>query len=335
MRRVFFATTATTPFPPHRKPPIHSYFAHLQTDLTIRAIQPEKDIIVNSYISIPIDILRQTTHPALERTVDAILAAMDGTLDRPVPSIDAFPHILLRFLQQDLIDGWIYVRGKDERLYPELVTSISIRQQDERRKNSPSYVILHTIALGLSNRESQNAAIGFRHNSHTFFPQDVSRRKPAMILQASGILKETAELKQDYLDSLQRFQQHVQDGFSREYHVQGQTLWQDGQYRHDATPTMSGRRVIHDIPARDYQVVPFHESCLTEGLQGLTDQAQNQDDTLPIPQHPIVRVFDSSQNAFFWVHADAMTPHVCLRPEPAQQAHPAALPQRSAGRAHQ
>lgn len=59
------------------------------------------------------------------RAAHAIALARVGTFDKPVPNFKAFQGMLSAFLKADCIDGWIYVTGADDKLYPQLVTAVT------------------------------------------------------------------------------------------------------------------------------------------------------------------------------------------------------------------
>ena len=74
----------------------------------------------------------QTGEHSFARAVSAVRAARDGDF-APVPHIDAGVEILRTFLQQGMIDGWLYVRESDGYLHPYLVTTIAMEHADRTR----------------------------------------------------------------------------------------------------------------------------------------------------------------------------------------------------------
>jgi len=237
------------------------------------------------------------------RAINSILSARAGNFDAPIPNFKAFRGVLEAFLKSDVIDGWIYVRGNDGLLYPELVQSISFDDGNKfHRKDVPPSVTLHTICYGYDAQDRTSHRCSAYSRDHRFAPQDVANRRLSAILTDKGIFKETPELREAYRQSLQRHHETVRPAFAKQFRLTGSAYrFESDDYRRRGE-RFDGRRVINDLDAADYGPSRLHaESFLFDG-DGATGNGN-------VPEHPIVRLFDLRTHEHFWAHADNLTPY--------------------------
>jgi ATPase family associated with various cellular activities (AAA) len=238
------------------------------------------------------------------RAVESISLARAGEFDKPVPNFKAFKGVLEAFLKADSIDGWIYVVGDDGKLYPQLVTAVTYDEGmgHSRSKGNPS-VSIHTTSYGFSRDGNYKVKHGVYTSTHSFTPQSVANRRLTGILSAEGIYKETQALRDEHKASLERHHKLTQDAFAIQFRVNGAAYhYEDDNYSRRGQD-LSGRRVIHDLQAKDYGPVQrYAESYIFE------DDA-DAGGVGPVPEHPVVKVFDLRTHEFFWVHADNMVPY--------------------------
>lgn len=235
------------------------------------------------------------------RAIEAILQARNNRFDIPVPNFKAFQAMLEAFLASDLIDGWIYVAGPDGKLYPELVLSVHYDDGREYKGKASPTVKLITAAYTLSHR-SNKSELAVTQNTHTFAPQDVTRKRITHALAGHGIYKETPSLKEAYEASFARHRERTMDGFAKQFRVHGPAFCYEGNNYSRRGVQIKNRRVIHDLSADGYQVLEhYHESCLFKGRKG--------EDSGRVPEHPLIRVFDLKGHEFYWVNADFMEPY--------------------------
>lgn len=233
------------------------------------------------------------------RAIESIALARSGRFDKPVPNFKAFKGVLEAFLKSGHLDGWIYVTADDGRLYPQLVTRISYDSGGHGRSQGTPSVRIHTIAYGFSRDSTHRTGFGIFHAVHSFGPQSVANRRLTDILADQGLYKETPALREGHQLSLARHQKLTQAAFSRQFRVTGTVLGYEREYHRHKGLSLSARRVIHDLHATDYgPILQQAESFIFEdGAEGLG----------PVPEHPVVKVFDLRTHEFFWVHADCMT----------------------------
>lgn len=236
------------------------------------------------------------------RAVESISLARAGRFDKPIPSFKAFMGALEAFLMSDHIDGWIYVTGDDGKLYPELVTAVTYDGGNGYGRHGSPSVRIHTISYGLSLDGGQEK-FGIHKNTHSFSAQGVANRRLADILATDGIYKETQALREAHVVSLERHHKITQDAFSKQFRVTGAAYhYEDANYRRRGQ-MLNGRRVIHDLKAKDYgpslqraESYIFEEDAEAAGVG-------------PVPEHPVVKVFDLGTHEYFWVHTDNLHPY--------------------------
>lgn len=238
------------------------------------------------------------------RAVESISLARVGKFDKPVPNFKAFKGVLEAFLKADSIDGWIYVTGDDGKLYPQLVTAVSYDDGMSygRGTGNPS-VRIHTISYGFHRDGNYKTGFGIYQATHSFSPQSVANRRLADILSAEGIYKETRALRDAHIASLDRHYKVTQGAFAKQFRVNGAVCHFENDNYSRRGLELLGRRVIHDLDAKDYGSAQRHAESY------IFDEDADAGGVGPVPEHPVVKVFDLRTHEFFWVHADNMTPY--------------------------
>ncbi|WP_137917211.1 ATP-binding protein [Hydrogenophaga sp. 2FB] len=238
----------------------------------------------------------------LARAVAVIVSARTGDFRHPIPNFSAFHSALISYLQSALIDGWIYVEGEDGSMLPELIVSVTFNESEYRREKNPR-VLISTMAYGQDSSRNE-AGVGARGRSFSFFPASVVRRRLPDILAAAGLYKETEELKNEYQESMTRFGDLVRPGFAKQFRTKGKAFAFDRYDGRNKGDSINGRRVIHDLSDDLYGAL--HASIESPFL----DDVESFNGIGSIPEHAVVRVFDLKSHDFMWVHADNMEPYV-------------------------
>lgn len=262
---------------------------------------------------------------SVERMLNSILIIRSGDNSKVIPNIRAFAPALSAFLSNDMINGWLYRRGHDDKLYPELVTDIRYYSPDRDRK---AFVRIQTISY--TKKDSRGKILmSVDDNSYEFRGEDVTRRNIYEILLTKKLEKETPELRAQYDEDMRYWQQHVSGRFSEKFSITGKI------YRFENTTTERlnsdnvQRKAIHDMETDNY--APMQNSYDVNWMSKnasfdhlLNGDEEDDDDfdielddgfekaarnTLPIPEHPIVRMFDLKSHEYYWCHATNMVPH--------------------------
>lgn len=248
-------------------------------------------------------ILHNAKSNKLLRAVEAILKARGGAFDKVIPSFGAFCGVLQEYLKQSAIDGWVYVLGKDGKLYPELVTSVNFESMSAHGQEQPR-VTIRTIAFGLDG--GRDGALKLDRNGYMFSPSEVVKKRVSDALTDKGIFKETPELKSAYEVSFERYEAVVAGQFAEQFRFTGRPLGYSKYTYGRQNEAMSNRKVVHDLEADDLtQKGHFSESELFADVEtvGLRDG------TGKVPAHPLIRCFDLKSHEFYWAHSDFLTPY--------------------------
>lgn len=234
------------------------------------------------------------------RAIDAVLLARSGQFGKPLPNFGAAKGVLDLFLRQNVIDGWIYVVAADGKAYPELVTAITFDDGKHHRAQGTPKVTICTAYSGAERHSARNGT-GLQTDHHTFTPQELTNRRIGDALAARGIFKETPELREIYLASLERHDKLVRPGFAKQYRLNGIPAYFESDNHRRRGETLTNRRVIHDLSPEDIKpLAQYAESVLFSEDKGFG----------AVPEHPIVRVFDLRSYEFFWTHGDYLEPYV-------------------------
>ncbi|MDB2705438.1 ATP-binding protein [Pseudomonadota bacterium] len=263
-----------------------------------RSYQASTDIEVESR-QLSLDALNDMTEVARTlgddkstRALNAIFLARDGQFDTVIPNFNAFSSVLEAYLKDKLIDGWLYFKKQDDKLYPVLVTHITYKTGTEHISES---ILLHVCHVSPS---PDRGYFGFQHDYVSFYPGDVVQKRIADALELKGVFKETPELKTEYELSYERYHQLIKDQFSEQFVAKGNIY----KSKDDRVPNGAfiDVKVINDMSATDVNThEQFRESCLIDGPDKL----------LALPEWPLVRVFNLNTHDYVWLHADYLTPY--------------------------
>lgn len=229
----------------------------------------------------------------VRKAVEAVIRSREGDCDQVAPSFQAFESLLTAYLLEKPIDGWLYVRGDDGRLTPELI--LSIDYLENQRGSNPDHVVIQTVSYGI--REERSAQMGVTKNHHSFWPTCVTRKRVSAALSDKGLFRETPELKAEYEASLKRYRDEVENEFAEQFRFEGRVA--AGASYDERNLVYSQRKVVHDTAPED-----------RDARKNQTDSQLYPDLPGHIPEAPVVRVFDLKSLASYWAHADSLTPYV-------------------------
>ena len=260
------------------------------------------------------------------RVIEAIVAAKAGDTKKAVPSLPAFPEMLIAYLRSVLDRGWVYERRVDGHLHAWLITKV--QYHEARQQGDKPHVTVHAVSNGGtgSGRRGEGGALGVISNSWTFHGDAVTRKRVSDILTAQRIYVETSALREEYERNLDHYRE-VMGGFAEQFYYAGQPLSGNESYR---TPAPRERvKVIHDLPSHetvapaDYvESVLFMDPAKVDGTgrrrkmsgEPVTAEQADVDEEWPgigsVPVQFVVRCFDLSTHEFMWVNAVDMKRYV-------------------------
>lgn len=226
---------------------------------------------------------------------------------RPIASLELLVPALIEWLSRDLIDGWLYQRGKDGALLAWLVHSVRLVKPTD----GTSYVVVGLLAntLQAAGREPP-ADPRLRFTGMTwglsFYAEDLPGRTLAGLFADQGFFKECPEFKREYEAQVERFMS-LQPQFGAQFSVHG-TAWTVGDGpRAPLTchrlPEGAQVRCVNDeelLPRRfDLAADPHYwREC---GIATGFDR---------IPQHCYLHLFHLDWHRHIWVHAQQVQEYV-------------------------
>lgn len=228
--------------------------------------------------------------PSLGRTLRAIISGRQGDFSKVIPKWQAAEQVFSEFFKQGKIDGWAYIRQSDDRLMPYLVQKIWVT---EGRRGEDPTLSIRFCAYGIASR-----GVGFTTETVSFSPSDLTKKRAADALEANGVYKETAALKANYLEEMARLDEMTRGRFAEQFTFAGTYLRSAENYYDRGSKPEHKRKVIHDLRDDDYSGFPAGaDTFLAE-------------EPLPVPEHPVVRVYDLSSHQLMWTNAAFLTPYV-------------------------
>lgn len=228
------------------------------------------------------------------RTLAGLIHAENDPNNAEIRGLKMFEQALSRYLMQDAIDGWIYTIGKREDQMPWLVNNVYYQEASNAPPNVAVQLLANSPAPTLEEVDRPATRMLY------FFSEDLRTARVADILAAKGFLKESQELKDNYLYSVDRFskmvmkvnQQFVADG-------EGIEISQNRGARF-------GDRVIFEEPVKvinDEGVV--HRKFFTQIDSPLWTSIGKPSSDIPI--HPKILCFNLTTHTNMWIHADHLT----------------------------
>lgn len=219
---------------------------------------------------------------------------------RPIPSLELLVPALIEWLSRDLIDGWLYQRGKDGALLAWLVHSVRL----VKPADGTAYVVVGLLAntLQAAGREPPSDP-RLRFTGMTwglsFYAEDLPGRTLAGLFADQGFYRECPEFKREYEAQVERFMA-LQPQFGAQFTVGG-TAWRAGEGARAAfecvrLPQGTAARCVNDeelLPRRFDLAADAHywrECGITRGFDR-------------IPQHCYLHLFHLDWHRNIWVHA--------------------------------
>jgi len=218
---------------------------------------------------------------------------------RKIPSLEHLIPGLIAWLSREMIDGWLYKRGKDGVLLPWLVHSMRYVQPVD----GSAYVIIGLLAntLQAAGREPVTDP-RLRHTGMTygitFYAEDVLDCTIPELMTGHGYFKECAEFKNEYETHLKRFMQ-MQPKFGAQFTVSG-TVWVSSE---GPRPQLECMRLQAGTTARcvnDEELLERHFDTTADATfwraSGISEGFER------IPQHCYVNLFHLDYHRSLWAH---------------------------------
>lgn len=232
-------------------------------------------------------------HRTAAGTIAALRSAESDPANSFIPSLMVLTQVIGEYIKRDAIDGWIYATGEDGEPLPWLVTNVAYQEMSNGEPCVAMHLVANTVAMSNNDYSRPNSRVAY------FFARDALNKKIADILAVKGFMKETADLKQAYQNSLTSFVQFVPQ-MNQQFMANGSALEvnMDKQY-HTPEPIKipAPARVVND------------EGLLKRKFFIKADSPfwvlQDRDFT-NIPIHPMILCFNLETHTNMWIHVDNM-----------------------------
>lgn len=225
---------------------------------------------------------------------------------RPLANLELLLPEIIDWLGRDLIDGWLYQRGKDGVLLPWLVHTLRL----VRPTDGNAYVVVGLLAntLQAASREPPSDP-RLRFTGMTwglsFYAEDLPGRTLAGLFADHGFHKECPEFKAEYDAQLARFLQ-LQPSFGAQFSVAG-PVWVAGESARAPMeclrlPAGTAARCVNDeeLLQRRFDLTADPHYWRESGIDSGFDR---------IPQHGYLHLFHLDWHRPVWVHAQFVQPY--------------------------
>lgn len=247
------------------------------------------------------------------------LLALDNlngeTMVRPIPSLEMLVPAIVEWLARDLIDGWLYQRGKDGALLAWLVHTVRLVKPTDGN----AYVVVGLLAntLQAAGREAPSDP-RLRFTGMTwglsFYAEDLPGRTLAGLFADQGFFKECAEFKQEYEQQVAHFMA-LQPQFGAQFLVEG-SAWRAAEGPRGGLecfrlPPGATVRCVNDeeLLQRRFDLTADPHYWRECGVASGFDR---------IPQHGYLSLFHLDWHRPIWAHARNVRPYA-YRPEVREQ----------------
>lgn len=214
---------------------------------------------------------------------------------------------IIDWLRRDLIDGWLYQRGKDGAMLAWLVHSVRLVTPTDGR----GYVVVSLLAntlLAAGREPPSDPRMRFAGMTWglSFYAEDLPGRTIAGLFADQGFHKECLEFKREYEAQVERFMA-VQPQFGAQFDVSG-CLWRRGEGARaalEAVPLPEGSTAfcVNDeaLLQRRFDLSADAHEWRRQGIASGFDH---------IPQHCYLHLFHLEWHCHVWAHVGHLRDHV-------------------------
>lgn len=247
--------------------------------------------------------------------------------DAKINSTKGFRVLITKYLTEKLIDGWLYKRTSFGML-PYLFTSI------EQVSSQPQFGIKAGIKIRL-NYASPNSEKTVDKVEISIDLDKMKGRTLVSILSDYGFTRETEELKSEYLHSMDTYQAY-QNQYAKQFTLSGDSVDLHGGVG-STTHTSYEAKVINNegkplsyipnkvsVPMFRGSVSSFNNQQMLDHLEdidmqvlmselnedlGIQDDSEYEAINMPLPYHPLIKVFNLETHRDEWVLSTSLTPY--------------------------
>ncbi len=227
-----------------------------------------------------------------------------------IKKLNLLPRAMKQYLADEAIDGWIYEEVIDGIHIAWVIDDITYVPRDEYR-HDPEYVRMELKANRAQFRgeEKEEHGEGVLKETKTFHRDAIAGRcNAAKVLLHAGLLKETKELKEQYTQELNLFQNyHKQEGCQflctgSAVEAEHNYWWarEDNRYK-----LVHPTKMVNDEGVLGRKIVfnCYNSDWLEFGIKD-TDPRFGR-----IPVQPFILFFDLTRHTHVWIHVLNCTPY--------------------------
>lgn len=254
-----------------------------------------------------------------------------------ISNFRSFYLSLTAYLKARMINGWIFFKAHDGRLYPFLVTSLEYSAGDKRNKIDPS-VNMTMKAYSFMGKDSSVGSMGEFSKTVSFSPSDCIHRTVTQVLIENDLYAENDDRINEYEEYCNHYNV-IRKLFSQQLLYSGTPLISGD--RHASKSTMNNIKVIHDTDTtmfkyykptaysrlfgENYNLCLFamksDKSDLNEApkrsiksMESMSSSEVIEADSFKMPIHTLIRVFDLKKHTYFIAHTSEFSEYT-YKPE--------------------
>ncbi len=263
----------------------------MRTDADITVAYDELDDAASDWLHV--ELLKSGKH-AMAGTLAGLREASRSPANIRIRSLMVLAQALREYIRHDCIDGWIYSVGENGEHTPWLITEISFLEAS----NAPPCVAVYLTANSIVTRRDDY--IRATTKNFFFFAEDLQNRRVSELLATKGFVKETEELKEEYLLAMQRFAD-ILPKRNAQFWAHGTGLEVDMEQR-----TPYPERIPLDAPCRvinDEGLI--QRKFFTKGVYPWWEKMGKAQSDIPI--HPMILCFNLDTHTHMWLHVKNLT----------------------------
>jgi hypothetical protein len=273
-------------------------------ELEAGKLTPQQMVLVHKAVeSLPDDQIARKTL----RNMNHWAEALNGHGKTPVVSLEALPDAFLAYLKT--VDGHrVYMRGSDDIWLAYVV----IQSKYHPAKKDGDYYTPAYVELTMAHHENGKV----KTRDMTFHREDLKGgRSAGAILEAHGIVPETAELREDYMRDLKRWQE-IAPKTGLQCLAKGRSVKSTGSWYENGYNVLDNGqpvKVIVDEDSKDPMTSvaappvvddKWYESAVSPEDDDEDDDAEGAVHEAELPFHPYIEVFDLVRDGFTNLHVE-------------------------------
>jgi len=266
-----------------------------QTRFGSTEIQVDPTFLTLDEIETLYNVAKEHKNKSLMSSITALRSMLRDLQGAKITSLKALEAALPAYLQEGMIDGWLYYMDRDGILHPYVVLSVRYNDGDSRQYESASVSITMTANSKDSYESSKTYKKELRIDSG-----EIRGKTIAQVLESKGYFHETEELKQDYEENLALFMDY-QPKFNEQFWIEGMIYDAEGYSRNERVLSARAKAVNDEgLLRRKFVETADNGFWAQRGVEeGFTN----------VPFHTYINLFHLDIHKNVWAHVSRLTPY--------------------------